>query len=120
MYVSCFGTLNFIRLMFRARTVGSDIEVEIDGPQSLLSLSTRYGMQLADFFPAILLQTGDWTIEASLLRGRKRKFKKVMLLDKVRWACRVTTETPALDLSCRDLVLGTIRAAGPWLGGGTG
>ena len=67
--------------MFRARTVGSDIEVEIDGPQSPLSLSTRYGMQLANFFPAILLQTGDWTIEASLLWGRKRKFKKVMLLD---------------------------------------
>ena len=70
-----------ILLMFRARTVGNDIEVEIDGPQSLLSLSTRYGMQLANFFPAILLQTGDWTLEAALLWGRKRKFKKVMLLD---------------------------------------
>ncbi len=73
--------LKFYQLMFRARTVGNDIEVEIDGPQSLLSLSTRYGMQLAKFFPAILLQTGDWTLEAALLWGRKRKFKKVMLLD---------------------------------------
>jgi predicted nuclease of restriction endonuclease-like RecB superfamily len=73
--------LKFYQLMFRARTVSGDVEVEIDGPQSLLNLSTRYGMQLANFFPAVLLQSGDWTMEAALLWGRKRKFKKVLILD---------------------------------------
>ena len=54
--------LKFYQLMFRARTVGNDIEVEIDGPQSLLSLSTRYGMQLANFFQPSCFRpaTGPW------------------------------------------------------------
>jgi len=73
--------LKFYQLMFRAQAKSGDLEIEIDGPQSLLTLSTRYGMQLANFFPAVLLQPGDWVLEASLLWGHKRKFKKVMRLD---------------------------------------
>ena len=73
--------LKFCQLMYRVRRVGSAYHFEIDGPQSLLKLSTRYGMQLANFFPAILLQPGDWHLEAEVLWGRKRKFKKVLQLD---------------------------------------
>jgi len=73
--------LKFYQLMYRIERNGSDIVIELDGPQSLLKLSTRYGMQLANFFPAILLQPGPWTMEAEVLWGKKRKFKKTLSLD---------------------------------------
>ena len=67
--------------MYRIERNGRNISIEIDGPQSLLKLSTRYGMQLANFFPAILLQPGPWTMNAEVLWGKKRKFKKTLALD---------------------------------------
>ncbi len=73
--------LKFRQLMYRTRSEGVCFHIEIDGPQSLLKLSSRYGMQLANFFPAILLQPGDWHLKAEVLWGKKRKFKKVLQLD---------------------------------------
>jgi hypothetical protein len=73
--------LKFYQLMYRIERNGLQLEVEIDGPQSLLKLSTRYGMQLANFFPAVLLQPGHWTLDADVLWGKKRKFKKTLSLD---------------------------------------
>ena len=73
--------LKFYQLMYRVTHNGGSICFHIDGPQSLLKLSTRYGMQLANFFPAVLLQPGLWTVHAEVLWGRKRKFKKILDLD---------------------------------------
>jgi predicted nuclease of restriction endonuclease-like RecB superfamily len=73
--------LKFHQLMYRMMTTTEGVRVEVDGPQSLLKLSTRYGLQLANFFPAILLQPGDWTVKAEVLWGRKRKVRKQLLLD---------------------------------------
>jgi len=68
--------LKFHQLMFRTSQRGADLAFEIDGPQSLLKLSTRYGLQLANFLPAVLLQPGSWTAEAEVLWGKKRKVRK--------------------------------------------
>jgi predicted nuclease of restriction endonuclease-like RecB superfamily len=67
--------LKFHQLMYRIESQNG-LTIQVDGPQSLLKSSTRYGMQLANFFPAVLLQPGEWQIEAEVLWGRKRKFKK--------------------------------------------
>ena len=72
-------TLKFHQLMYRF-TSQSPVRLRLDGPQSLLKLSTRYGMQLANFFPMVLLQPGDWTLSAEVLWGRKRKLKKVVVV----------------------------------------
>ena len=72
--------LKFHQLMFRTIQKGADLAVEIDGPQSLLKLSTRYGLQLANFLPAVLLQPGEWTLEAEVLWGKKRKVRKNLSL----------------------------------------
>ncbi len=69
--------LKFHQLMYRF-TSQSPVRLRVDGPQSLLKLSTRYGMQLANFFPTVLLQPGPWTLTAEVLWGRKRKLKKVL------------------------------------------
>ena len=68
--------LKFHQLMFRTTRKNDQLSIEIDGPQSLLKLSTRYGLQLANFFPAILLQPGTWTVTAEILWGKKRKVRK--------------------------------------------
>ena len=69
--------LKFHQLMYRF-TSHNPVRLQVDGPQSLLKLSTRYGMQLANFFPTILLQPGRWSLTAEVLWGRKRKLKKTL------------------------------------------
>jgi predicted nuclease of restriction endonuclease-like RecB superfamily len=72
-----FRYLKFFQLMYRVqRLENGDLAIEVDGPQSLLKQSTRYGMQLATFFPAVVLQPGSWDLQAEILWGRKRKLRK--------------------------------------------
>jgi len=71
----------FHELMVRVEVVadGAAVLVHLDGPESLLRQSTRYGMQLATFFPAILLQTGAWSAEAEVMWGPRRLHKSLVL-----------------------------------------
>lgn len=75
-----FRRLKFHQLMYRLSGSRSELVLTVDGPQSLLKQSTRYGLQLAIFFPAVLLQSGAWTVEADVLWGQKRKLKKKLLV----------------------------------------
>ena len=50
-----FQSIKFHRLMFSIETRGDDILIVLDGPQSLLSQSSRYGLQLANCLPIIPL-----------------------------------------------------------------
>ncbi len=72
--------LKFYQLMFRCNQKNEQMTIEIDGPQSLLKLSTRYGLQLANFLPAVLLQPGPWSLQAEVLWGKKRKVRKQLML----------------------------------------
>jgi predicted nuclease of restriction endonuclease-like RecB superfamily len=56
----------FHQLMVRARWEGPDLHLLLDGPASVLQQSNRYGLQLAQFFPAIPLHTGAWRMVARL------------------------------------------------------
>ncbi|NOY27082.1 MAG: DUF790 family protein [Oligoflexia bacterium] len=73
----------FHQLMYRVESVagGAAVLLHLDGPESLLRQSTRYGMQIATFLPAVLLQTGAWSLEAEIQWGRGRKLKKALNLD---------------------------------------
>lgn len=75
--------VRFHQLMHRARMDRGDLRLTLDGPTSLLRQSTRYGMGLANFFPALLLQTGDWELTA-MLRWGKRRLRKTMTLSSER------------------------------------
>lgn len=71
----------FFQLMFRARRLSTGaVELVFDGPQSLLQQSTRYGLQLATFLPALLLQPAPWRLEAEVMWGKTRKFRKTLEL----------------------------------------
>lgn len=47
------------------------VVLTIDGPASLLSLNTRYGLALAKFFPAVPLLTTPWTMSATVAWGAR-------------------------------------------------
>lgn len=78
-----FRYLKFFQLMYRAQLQGGTLSLHIDGPQSLLTASTRYGLQLATFLPAVLLQPGAWALEAEIRWGKRRLRKQLMLDDTV-------------------------------------
>jgi len=69
--------MKFFRLMFDI--VDSDekqIVLNIDGPSSILESSRSYGMEIAQLFPAILLFSVPWKLEATLkVPDRARNFK---------------------------------------------
>lgn len=59
----------FQQLLFRAAREGGEVLIELDGPAAILERSTRYGLNLAAFLPALLLQPGTWTLEAEVTWG---------------------------------------------------
>lgn len=72
-YRHLFGKLKFHRLLYtvRPRRNAAGYVIEIDGPYSLFSAVTRYGLQLALVLPALQL-CDEWALEAKLLWGRDR------------------------------------------------
>ena len=74
-----FRHLRFRGLMYRISPVEGGHEVHLDGPTSLLRLSTRYGMALANWFPALLLQPSEWRLTATI-RWTKRRLRKELNL----------------------------------------
>lgn len=75
-----FRQVKFHRLLHRAHRDGDTLEVELDGPTSLFQQSSRYGMALANFLPALLLQPPPWSLEATVLWTRA-KHRKTLKLD---------------------------------------
>lgn len=56
----------FHQLIFETAVLPDGYELVLDGPASLFSQTTRYGMSLAKFFPALLLQPGAWVATATV------------------------------------------------------
>jgi hypothetical protein len=58
--------LKFFGLLFREEPRGApgNLHLVLDGPLSVLEGSTRYGLQLAEFFPALLLWAPPWRLHA--------------------------------------------------------
>ena len=75
-----FRHIQFHSLMSRCEPTDGGFLLTLDGPTSLLKLSTRYGMGLANWFPALLLMETDWRLEATVRWG-KRRLRKQMLLN---------------------------------------
>jgi predicted nuclease of restriction endonuclease-like RecB superfamily len=72
-YRQLFRRLKFHRLLYRVEGSMRDGYVfHIDGPLSLFSATTRYGLQVALFLPALLHCT-DFRLEAELRWGPKRE-----------------------------------------------
>ncbi|MEE2750846.1 MAG: DUF790 family protein [Myxococcota bacterium] len=75
-----FRFVKFHGLMHRLEKAEGGISVILDGPASLLRLSTRYGMALANWFPALLLQECPWELEGTV-HWTRRNLRKHLVLD---------------------------------------
>lgn len=72
-YRQLFRFIKFYRLMHT--TVGNRSEgytLTLDGPLSLFQLSSKYGLQMAEFLPALLLCEG-WSLTADLVWSKHLK-----------------------------------------------
>jgi predicted nuclease of restriction endonuclease-like RecB superfamily len=72
-YRYLFGKLKFRRLLCTIRpNRRGGYRIEIDGPYSLFSSVTKYGLQLALLLPALQL-CDEWALEAEVLWGKERR-----------------------------------------------
>ncbi len=72
-YRQLFRWLKFHRLLYRVEgSMRAGYQIQIDGPMSLFSSTTKYGLQMALFLPA-LLQCQDFRLDAELRWGPKRE-----------------------------------------------
>lgn len=69
----------FRQLMYRAERDDGDLVLTLDGPASLFQQTSRYGLNLALFLPAVLLQTCPWRLEARVLWGPAKAPKRLEL-----------------------------------------
>ncbi|PCI25242.1 MAG: hypothetical protein COB67_10890 [SAR324 cluster bacterium] len=68
--------LKFFRLMYQVKKIDDQgMTLQIDGPSSVLENSRSYSLEIAQFFPAILLLKAPWSLSADLkITGRPRRF----------------------------------------------
>lgn len=93
--------VKFQQLMHRAwRDEQGDLHLVLDGPSSMFRQSTRYGLQLASWFPALLLQPGRWSLKAEVKWGKARRDKRLSL-----------DQTQGLVSHYRDTGAGSTRIA---------
>lgn len=71
-----FRAIRFHRLIHDIHGGDDGVEIRIDGPLSLFRLSTKYGLQMAIFFPALLLAKG-WELEAEVEWNGQRGYLRV-------------------------------------------
>jgi predicted nuclease of restriction endonuclease-like RecB superfamily len=78
-YRQLLRAVKFHRLICDVEKVGPDsYRLHLDGPLSLFSSTTKYGIQLAHFLPTVLL-CRDFEIQADVLWGAKRTPKTFTL-----------------------------------------
>ncbi len=73
------GRLKFHQLMYRLERRDDATTIAIDGPESLLKSTTRYGMQLAVFFPILPRLRSAWTLTARIRWGKRRLRKDLLV-----------------------------------------
>lgn len=69
--------LKFFQLMFEVvESEEHKMTFRIDGPSSILENARSYGVEFANFYPAILLLNANWSLQCQLkVPGRHRVFK---------------------------------------------
>lgn len=71
--------IKFEQLLCKIEQEGERVQIVVDGPVSLFGPSTRYGLNLARLFPAIVLQEPPWRVEATVLWSKARQRKQLVI-----------------------------------------
>jgi len=71
--------IKFRKLMYQAEKEDGFLILRIDGPASIMKMTTRYGTSLAKLIPSII-PLSHWEIEASVVRRSEGREKRVLRL----------------------------------------
>jgi predicted nuclease of restriction endonuclease-like RecB superfamily len=97
-YRQLFRALKFHRLLYRVQgSMAEGYALQLDGPLSLFAATNRYGVQMANFLPSLLL-CRDYRLDAELRWGPRREPRHFHLErgdELVSHAPDVGTHTPA-------------------------
>lgn len=111
-YRALFRRLKFMRLLFRLQLDDDGYRIEIDGPASLFSSATRYGLELALALPA-LAALPSCRLEADVQWGPRREKRLFCWTPKD--ARLPPAEAPARPRDeVTKLLEGLTRAKSPW------
>lgn len=84
-YQQLFRWIKFYRLMHAVSGTGATgYVIRLDGPLSLFQLSQKYGLQLAEFIPALML-CKDWRAEAEVLWGIEKRGCVFRMTSEQKW-----------------------------------
>ncbi|MCA9562523.1 MAG: DUF790 family protein, partial [Myxococcales bacterium] len=81
-YRQLFRALKFRQLIHQIEPTEGGFKIVVDGPLSLFSSSTKYGVAIANFLPTLLL-LDNWSLEADILWGKKKTRTRFELHPKV-------------------------------------
>lgn len=73
-----FRAVKFFGLSYRIRRQEESTVLHLDGPLSLFRLSTKYGLRMASFFPALLLADG-WSFTSKVKWEQRKRLIKFNL-----------------------------------------
>lgn len=108
-YRAVFRKLKFLRLLHRIEPRDSGYRIDIDGPFSLFTSVTKYGLQLALALP--VLQACDaWEIDADVRWGKERR----PLRFRLRGKREAVPETAALPDEVAALLQRFDKLGTPW------
>ena len=103
---SFFHRLKFLRLLYKVAPLDrGGYRVELDGPFSLFSSVTKYGLQLAQVLPA-LDECGTWRLTAEVIWGKEKRRMLFSLKNSDDSFSRIDdTQAPILSDDVQSLIL---------------
>jgi predicted nuclease of restriction endonuclease-like RecB superfamily len=110
-----FRWLKFFGLLFEARREPDGaLSLRVDGPLSVLEHAGRYGVNLAQFFAALLLWRGPWRMQARVRVGRRAQPAE-LALEPHPWLVSPLPDHGAwVPDAVRDFVAAFNAQPGPW------
>jgi len=112
-YRHFFRKLKFLRLLHRAELLPSGAyQIEVDGPFSLFSAVTKYGLSLAMLMP-VLRETERFSMSATVRWGKERRSLRFALEGGTHCAAGGATEASLPD-EVAALWASFEQDAGPW------
>lgn len=110
-----FRWLKFFGLLFEAeREANGELNLLVDGPLSVLEHANRYGLNLAQFFAALLLWPGPWRMAARVRIGRRAQPAQLELEPHAWLKSPLPDHGAWVPEPVRDFVAAFNAQEGPW------
>ncbi|MBT4287942.1 MAG: DUF790 family protein [Deltaproteobacteria bacterium] len=97
--------LRFFGLLFSIESTEIFTEITISGPSSVLEQSKSYGLELANFLPAIFLLKCPWQLSADVYSKQRKRFFTLMFDHKSPYQTHLKSSDFWVNEKVSDLIL---------------